>query len=120
MHWSLNVQIGTMMEQPVQHLRRLARGCGDDGGMKRRVAIRDMAVEGDGRLRALVRIDRTGRLGTASEREVLTIRTGRCPGHKQGGEGRGVLGTDQPGESPPVGFLAYMQSGGEALREGRR
>src|SRR3546814_9788530 len=74
MHWSLNVQIGTMMEQPVQHLRRLARGCGDDGGMKRRVALRDIAVEGDGRLRALVRIDRTGRLGTAIEREVLTIR----------------------------------------------
>lgn len=54
----LDVQIGTVMEQPVQHLRRLARGCGDDGGMKRRVTIRDMAVKGDGRLRPLMRIDR--------------------------------------------------------------
>src|SRR3546814_11971236 len=76
----LNVQIGTMMEQPVQHLRRPACGCGDDGGMKRRVAIRDMAVEGDSRLRPLVRIDCAGRMSTAIKQDVMTVRTGRGPG----------------------------------------
>ena len=71
-----DVQIGAVVEQPVEHLRRLARGSRDNGGMERRVAIRDMTVEGDGRLRPLVRIDRAGCLGASVEREVLTVRAG--------------------------------------------
>ncbi len=104
----LNMQIGTVVEQPVQHLRGLARGRRDDGGMERRVAIRDMAVEGDGRLCPLVRIDRAGCLGAAIEREVLTVRTGRGARPEQGGEWRGMLGVDQTSESATVGFLAQM------------
>ena len=71
----LNMQIGTVMEQPVNYLRRLARGSGDNGGMERRVVIRNMAVEGDGRFGSLVWVHRTGCLGTAVEREARRLLT---------------------------------------------
>ena len=68
-----DVQIGAVVEQPVEHLCRLARRSGDNCGMERRVAIRDVAVKGDSRLCPLVRIDCAGCLGAAVERKVLTV-----------------------------------------------
>ena len=66
-------EIGAVVEQPVEHLCRLARRSGDNCGMERRVAIRDVAVKGDSRLCPLVRIDCAGCLGAAVERKVLTV-----------------------------------------------
>jgi len=103
-----DMQIGAVVEQPVEHLCRLARRRGDNGGMERRVAIRDVAVEGDGRFRPLVRIDRAGCLGAPVERKVLTVRTGRGARAEQSGEWCGVLGIDKLGERATVGFLAQM------------
>lgn len=104
----LDMQISTVVQQPVEHLCRLARQRRNDGGKERRVAIRNMAVEGDGRLRPLVRVDRAGRLGAAVEREVLPVRTGRGAGPEEGSEWRGMLGIDQPCERATVCFLAQM------------
>jgi hypothetical protein len=76
--------------------------------MERRVTIRDMTIERDGRFGSLVRIGRAGCLGAAVERKILTVRTGRGAGPEQGGERCGVLGIDKPGKRATVGFLAQM------------
>ncbi len=61
------------MQQTVEYLRRLACGRRDHFGVEGCVAIRDVRVEGDRRLAALVRIDGACRLRAPVEREVLSV-----------------------------------------------
>ena len=74
---ALDREVCAMMEQTIENMRGLACPGGDDRGMERRVAIRDMGIEGNGGFAALVWIDRSGRLRPTIEREMLPVRAGR-------------------------------------------
>ncbi|KTW02135.1 hypothetical protein NS258_18485 [Sphingomonas sanguinis] len=54
---ALDREVGTVMEQAIEDMHRLTGSGRDDSGMERRVAVRDMGVEGDGGIAALVRVD---------------------------------------------------------------
>lgn len=51
---ALDGEVGTVMEQAVENMRRFAGAGRDDPGMERRVTVGDMGVEGDGGIAALV------------------------------------------------------------------
>lgn len=101
-------EIGGMMEEPVQDVRRLAGGGGDDLGVEGRIAVGDVGVEGDGRLRALVRVDLARRLGASVEREVLPVRTRGRTRTEPGREGKSMLRVDETAEGVTVGVLAQV------------
>ncbi|NQE65521.1 hypothetical protein E1H18_1302 [Caulobacter sp. RHG1] len=72
---AFNRKFGTMMQQAVKDVGCLARTGGNNLGMKRRIAIRDVSIEGYRRFTALVGINRTGRLRAAIKWKVLAIGT---------------------------------------------
>ena len=71
----LDREPGLMVEEPVEHVRRLACGRGDDLGVERPILIGDVGVERHARLVAMAGVHRCDRLACASGEEVLSVRT---------------------------------------------
>ena len=62
----LDPHITFVIEQSVEYERGIADRLVDDLGVKRRVLVGDVRVEGDSRIGAIAQIDRTGMLPAAS------------------------------------------------------
>ena len=71
-----DAQPRAVLEQPVQHVRRLGRGRRDDLGVERSELVRDMGVERDPGLVAVPGIDVAQRLAAAARAEELPVRAG--------------------------------------------
>ena len=69
----LDPQARLVVEQAVQHVRRLAGGGGDHLGVERAVLVRHMGVERDARLVAVPGVDVGDRLAAAAGEEVLAV-----------------------------------------------
>ena len=68
-------QPGLVVEQAVEHVRRLTGGRGDHLGVERTVLVGDVGVERDARLVAVTRVDVGDRLSRAAGEEVLPVGT---------------------------------------------
>lgn len=69
-----DIQRAFVVKQPVQNMRGLAGVGGDELGMKRRIAIGDMRIKLDARLRAIFGVVVGARLSMAACLEKLSIR----------------------------------------------
>ena len=65
--------LALVIEESVQHMQRLARGRRDQLGIERRVAIRDVRVDLEPRLLAIMRVETTGVASRSSGLEKLTV-----------------------------------------------
>ena len=63
-----------MVEEPVDDVRRLARGRRQKLGVERRVATGEVGVEGDDGLAAVPCVDRADRLAGTTDGKVLPVR----------------------------------------------
>ena len=63
-----------MIEQPVEHMHGLARGCRDHLGVERRVAVGEVRVEFDAGIVAIMGIVTAGIATEAASPEKLTVR----------------------------------------------
>jgi hypothetical protein len=70
-------QIGLMVEQTVENVRRIAGVCGDHLGIEGRVLVGDVGIEEHARFIAITKIDLPGLLSAPAGTEALAI-GGRC------------------------------------------
>ena len=69
----LDPQIGLMVEQAIENMRRIPGICGDDLGIEGGVLIGDVGVEKHARLIAVAEIDLPGLFSAPAGAETLTI-----------------------------------------------
>lgn len=100
-------EIGLVVEQTVDDVRRLAGGrdgCDVEGRVPRGV----VRVEQRRRVVAVACVDRTDRLAAAGGWKVLSVRTGHVGGAEGGRQWVTLLGVDDPGERLAIGVLAQV------------
>jgi hypothetical protein len=91
-----DVDVAAVIQKPVDDVRGLAFGRGDDLRVEGGVAARDEGVERDGRKRTFVRTDRSGDLAPSPEREMLAVRARYVGGVEGGRQGLGMLRGHHP------------------------
>ena len=101
----LDAQVRLVVEQPIEHMRRVPHGGGDHLGVEGRVLIGDMRIERHAGLGAVAQIDLPRVLAVATDFEVLPVRGGRVPRAPVGGEGYAMLPVDQFGQPLRVGLV---------------
>ncbi len=72
----LDPQLGLVVKQAIEHMRRIANGGVDDLGMKGCVLIGDVSVEGDAGIVPVLRVHLASRFAAAARAIALTI--GSC------------------------------------------
>ena len=103
-----DAQPRAMLEQPVQHMRRLGRGRCDDFGVEGAELVGDVGVERDAGLVAVSGVDVAQRLAPAARPEELPIRAGGAAIAPSPGERQRTMRLDQPREGQGVAFLAHV------------
>lgn len=106
----------SMMEETIDHMGGLTLGDVDGPDVEWRVAIRDMGVEGGGRIGPLVRIDCAEHLDAPAQGKVPAIRTRRRPPTEMRRERLALLGGGDAGESGGIGLLPGMPASRYAAR----
>ena len=101
----LDGEAGLVVEQTVEHVRRLAGGGGDDLRVERPVLVGDVGVEAHARLVAVTRVDVCDRLARPTGEEVLSIRRGRGPVSPDARQRQGAVRVDQAAQRFGVGGL---------------
>ena len=101
-----DAQPGAVMEQPVEHVRRLGRGRRDDLGVERAELVGDVGVERDAGLVAVPGVDVAERLAPAARAEELPVRAGGAAVAPDPGERQRAMRLDQPREGRGVALLA--------------
>ena len=84
----LRYDVALVIEQRVEHMQRLARGCGDQLGVERSIAIREVGVDLEARPLAVMRVQAPG----------VTTKAGRLKARPMSGLLRGL--TTEPSRAP--------------------
>jgi len=95
----LDPQLGLVIEQAIEHMRRIAHGGVNDLGMEGCVLIGDMSVEGDTGVIPIFRVHLAGRFAAAARAVALTIGRGRGSFAPMRSERNAVLMVDDFGQS---------------------
>ena len=95
----LDPQLGFVIEETIEHMRRIANGGVDDLGMKGRVLIGDVRVEGDAGIISIFRVHLASRFAAATRAVTLTIRRGSGAFAPVRSERNTVLMVDDFGQS---------------------
>ena len=103
-----DAQPGAVLEQPVQHVRRLGGGRGDDLGVERPELVGNVGVERDPGLVAVPGVDVTQRFAAAARPEELPVRAGGGAVAPDPGQRQRPVRLDQAGECRGVAFLAHV------------
>ena len=105
------IERAVVMQQTIEYVPGFAGSGGDHRDVERRVAIRDVGIELDGGIAAVVGVDFTSRLTRAAEMEVLAIGGRAGSDAEPAGQRLPVLGFDQARQTGPVGFLPRVPGG---------
>ena len=100
------------MEQPVEDVRGFAGGGGDDLGVERRVAVRDVGVEQDAGVGAVARVDLGPGLAVAAGAEELAVRGRGVARPPDARDGMGVVGVDDRRQGGGVGLVTNVPLSG--------
>ena len=106
-----DVEIGMVVEQPVDNMRGFTGGRRQKLGMERCEAVRDVGVDRDGRVAAIPCVDGTDRLPRPANVKVLPVRAGDGARAESRGQRLAMLGVDDHRQRLGVGFLAKMPTG---------
>ena len=100
--------IALVIEESVQHMQRLACGRRNQLGVEGRVAIRDVRVDLEPRLLAIMRVETTGVASRTASLEKLTVGRRGDAAAKHGRERLALLSVDQTLQRERVSLLADM------------
>jgi hypothetical protein len=95
----LDPQLGLVIEQAIEHMRRVANGGIDDFGMEGCVLIGDVSVEGDARIIPIFRVHLASCFAAAARAVALAVGTGGCAFAPVRSERNAVLMVDDFGQS---------------------
>ena len=105
------IERAVVMQQTIEYVPGFAGGGGDHRDVERRVAIRDVGIELDGGIAAVVGVDFTAASPAPPRWKCWPSEVAPVPTPNQTGQRLPVLGFDQARQSGPVGFLPRVPGG---------